>query len=359
MNTRIAKMAAVLLPFGLAVLANTATAGDHHKGATLRCADCHVMHFSQGHGYNADGSGFYWLGTDGPQEHLLRAEVNNLCLSCHDGSSFAPDVLGTNNGNDASDVRLAGHLNRLGVGNPGTGHTLDSTADAPGSDPAWSNPEGLNCIDCHHQHGYAGRTGGISNNSYRNLKHQTGNDTAGGGLITYNDTTPGVNDQAKDVFQRSIKEYDESGMDWNEPDTTSSAIAGFCGGCHTNFHGTPGDANIGGTADGTSYSAMIRHPVSGVDIGDIGGGHSSLSTYNSHLNKVKVMSSAGVWDPAGDDVTPTCISCHKAHGNDNAFGLLYRSGGGLLTEEGDAGGSQLEHLCGQCHSQASAFMTTI
>jgi hypothetical protein len=249
-----------------------------------------------------------------------------------------------------------GHLNRTGVGLEPTGHTLDSLTEAPGSDPAWKPEDengtgkGLNCINCHHQHAYAG--GG---NAYRNLRMNPGNAPFLGALVTSNDTTPGVNDPAKDVFQRQVKAYDEADMDWNEPDTAGSAIGNFCGGCHTNFHGTPGDANIGGTPDGTSFSALIRHPVAGVDIGDIGGGHSSLGVYNAHTNKVKVMSSVGVWDPAGDDVTPTCISCHKAHGNGNAFGLIYRSGTGLLTENGDANGSQLENLCGQCHVQAAAF----
>lgn len=357
MSTRIHKLAALLVPLGLLALANTAIAGDHHHGATLRCADCHVMHFSQAHGYNANGSGWFNPLGSTPQEFLLRDEVNNLCLSCHDGSSFAPDVLGVNGGN--LDIRLAGHLNRLNlVGEEATGHTLDSLAEAPGSDPAWKPEdengagEGLNCINCHHQHGYAG----TGNNAYRNLRMNPGNAPFLGGLVTYNDTTPGTNDPTKDVFQRSTTEYDESYVDWNEPDTTQSAIGKFCGGCHTNFHGTPGDATtVGGEVNGAGFSNFIRHPTAGVNIGDLTGGHSSLSTYNSHVNKVKVMSSVGVWDPAGTDVTPTCISCHKAHGNDNAFGLIYRSGTGTLTENGDSNGTVLENLCGQCHVQASAF----
>ncbi len=83
--------AAVLVPFGVALMGSPATAGDFHTGASLRCADCHVMHFSQSHGFMPDGSGFsISLGSSGPYGYLLRNEVNDLCLSCHDGSAFAP-----------------------------------------------------------------------------------------------------------------------------------------------------------------------------------------------------------------------------------------------------------------------------
>jgi len=356
MIARTFKAAAALLPLALA---NQAIAGDYHHGDTLRCSQCHVMHYSQAHGYNADGSGHYHAPeAGGPFEFLLRAEVNDLCLGCHDSSGFAPDVLGVNDGNSPSDVRLAGSLNRLGlVGLEPTGHTLDSLADAPGAGTPWSAEDengaghGLNCINCHHQHGYAG--GG---NAYRNLKMDPGNAGYLGALVTYNDGAPGTNDLTKDVFQRQILEFDESQVDFNEPDNTGSAMGNFCGGCHENFHGTPGDANtVGGIANGSSFSNFKRHPSAGVNIGGLTGGHSSLSIYNGHTNKVKVMSEVGVWDPAGSDVTPTCITCHKAHGNENAFGLIYRSGTGTLTEEGDTNGTQLEALCGQCHTQASAF----
>jgi len=71
--------------------------------------------------------------------------------------------------------------------------------------------------------------------------------------------------------------------------------------------------------------------------------------------RVKVMSASGSWSDPGPDVTPTCITCHKAHGNGNAFGLIFRSGRGAPTEDGDTDGSSLQDLCGQCHLQGSAF----
>ena len=337
------------------LVGSTALAGDYHTDGTLLCAQCHVMHYSQSHGYNADGSGFWTPIANGPTHYLLRDEINNLCLACHDNNGFAPDVLGsTNTGNEPTSVRLGGYLNRLGgVGLDATGHTLDSTEVAPGSDPAWSNPDGLKCTDCHHQHGYAGY-GHPTGEQYRNLTSGPGN---GSGLfVTYNNTAHGTQDLLMDVFERASDAYDESDMDWNEPDITTSAIGAWCGGCHTNFHGTPGDATtVGGVGGVDNWSEFLRHPDGGVDIGDLTGGHSSLAQFAGTGNKVKVMSASGTWDGTVNDVTPTCISCHKAHGNGNAFGLIFRSGTGTVTENGDSNGAQLENLCGQCHVQASFF----
>jgi nitrate reductase cytochrome c-type subunit len=52
-------------------------------------------------------------------------------------------------------------------------------------------------------------------------------------------------------------------------------------------------------------------------------------------------------------LTPTCTTCHKAHGNQNPYGLIYLKGTGAVTEEGDADGQTegLRTMCKQCHSQ--------
>ncbi len=349
----------------LAALAGTAWAGDYHNDGTLLCAQCHVMHFSTQHGYNVSQPNIFTpLSAGGPHEYLLRDEVNNLCLSCHDQNGIAPDVLGSmNTGKYPSDVRLGGYLNRLSVeGFEPTGHTLDSLAVAPGSTSSWKPEDdngpghGLNCTNCHHQHAYAGGPG----NAYRNLQGAPGPTPFGTQyLVSYNDGDPGNNNLTRDVFQDNELSYDESDVFWNEPDETNSAIGEWCGACHDNFHGSPGDAQVGGMAaggGGAFWDKFVRHPTAGVDIGDLGGGHSGLGFYQAATNKVKVMSASGMWDAnAGADSTPTCISCHKAHGNGNAFGLIYRSGTGTLTEDGDSNGSQVEALCSQCHTQASFF----
>lgn len=324
---RIALLAIVAL-----ALAPAAFAADYHEGATLICSDCHVMHYSQSHGYNDNGGGIYGpIGNDGPYHYLLRNEINDLCLGCHDGSTFAPDVLEQNGGVAA--VRLAGALNRDGVAPyyHATGHTLDSTDPAPGG--TFVNADGLNCVDCHYQHGRY--------NAYRLMRGPSSST-----VVSY---AVGTNDVTKDAYEITAggaTHYDWSNVFFNEPGATYSHYADHCKRCHTNFHGLKGGPEVGG-ATGQEW---LRHPNADADIGALTGGHSSLTTYNSRVNKVKVMSPTGVWNPAPTGVTPSCFSCHKAHGNQNSFGLIHMSGTGTITEEGDDG-TMIKQLCKQCHVQ--------
>ncbi|MBK7875865.1 MAG: cytochrome c3 family protein [Planctomycetes bacterium] len=332
------------------LLAPLARAGDYHTGSTLRCSDCHVMHFSQGHGTAPNRPGnFVPLGPRGPNKKLLRQDVNDLCLSCHDGSAAATDVMGpVNSGDQPSVVRLGGYLNRLGVTTVvNTGHTLDALENAPDSVPTW-NPanengagRGLTCINCHDPHGAVG-AGHPTGSQYRNLKVNPGNALAR--FVTY--TANGANNLARDVYVRHSLAYDESQVDWNEPNTQRSAIARWCGGCHSRVHGNQLDG--GGGGGGGGGGALSEHPVEDENL------EGSMRTrYNSHVNRVKVLSSTGIWFPAGSDATPSCMTCHKAHGNGRPRGLIFRSGTGQLTEDGDSNGTSQGNLCLQCHDSAN------
>jgi hypothetical protein len=326
--------------------------GDHHVGATLKCADCHVMHYSQSHGYQPNGSDPFRPLGPGPNRSLLRNDLTDTCLSCHDLGGFATDVLGTNTGSQLGIVRSGGYLNRLGmVGLPETGHTLDSLANAPGSSPPWNASDengvgqGLTCVNCHAPHAELG-TGHPTGSQFRNLRSDPGH--ASSVWVTYNGTE-GLNDLSRDVYLRDFDDYDESQLDWNEPDSQDSAIARWCGGCHNDIHDNWLLSSIGGSGTpGTSW--FERHPVFDDDLDS-----EQLDEYNPKANKVKVMSEVGIWDPAGFDVTPTCVTCHRGHGNGNPFGLIYRSGTGTPTEDGDSNGSTVDHLCLQCHAEGSSF----
>lgn len=339
-------LAALLLLGGLA---STALAGDYHVGGSLICQDCHVAHGSMQHDYSVGAfPPFVPIGADAPYEYLLRNEVNELCLTCHNGNSFAPDVFGANGG--VAGRRLAGGLNSADPAKLANdagyedidGHSLWSTGTAPGGTFTPSS-HGLECTNCHAQHGSASQ--------YRNLLNR-GDFT--GKSLTY---AIGTNDLTKDVFERSAAAYKEADVDYNEPTTTASAYGNWCGTCHTNFHGSGGDPNMGAQSGGQTVAGgdpWIRHPVADVNIGaSYGTFISSLARFNSRVNRVKVMDSQGLWDGTGADntVTPSCMSCHKSHGNKNGFGLIYLTGdaGGTLTEEGDGG--QYRDLCRQCHTQ--------
>jgi len=337
------------------VLAAIAMAGDYHTGTSLNCAECHVMHYSQTHGYNADGGGNTTaLGASGPYHFLLRDEVNNLCLACHDGQAFAPDVLAANGGSAPTNGRQAGALNRDNTAPyfDASGHTLNATDVAPGG--TWNNADGLNCVNCHQQHGYGGHIA-PGNNPYRNLLYSAGG-TAGPG-VSY---AAGTNDLTKDIFESSAgyggDHYDIQNVHFNEPATDASGYGAWCQGCHTDFHGSSSDANMRNAA-AAAQTEWYRHPAADADIGFVGGGHSNLDDFSAHLYRVQVMSSTGDWGTWGvdwsgsapADLTPSCMSCHKAHGNQNAFGLIFATGAANWGENGD--GTTAKDLCGQCHVQ--------
>lgn len=343
-----------VLAFSLILfLGSPAIGGDYHTGATLVCSDCHTMHYSQTHGYNPNGTGLTTpLGGSGPYGFLLRNNVNDLCLTCHDGQTFAPDVLAANTG--PAIVRQAGALNRFGASPyfQSTGHTLDSTDTPPGGTWTPDPVNGLTCTDCHQPHGY----GDTVADPYRNLQpHPAGLD------IAPPEQTHSA-DPNFDVLNRTALNYDVAQVDFYEPDPTASQYSNWCGSCHYDFHGAVGSTEIGGS--GSPPEHFDRHPVAGVDIGAVGGGHSSAVIFaqggfvpGAKNHWVKVMTSTGNWTPSvpGDvtDHTSSCMSCHKGHGNQNAFGLIYMNptaAAGALSEEGTTGGVYKD-LCKQCHVQ--------
>ena len=321
-------------------------AGDYHSGDDLVCQECHVMHYSQAHGYNSNGTGPYTtLGSGGPFEYLLRDNINDLCLACHNGMASAPDVLEAQTG---TVVRQAGALN-LNDANPyfaETGHTLNVPDVAPGGSWAPDTSTGFVCTHCHEPHGEPGSgnpdTTGLG--QYRNMRSDPGDST--GMWVLY---AVGTNDNTRSVFERSAASYHVDSVDFNEPLATGSRYAAWCQSCHTNFHGTSGSSNMGGSGG----IGWLRHPTADADIGDVGGNHSSAGVFASRTNKVKVMTGTDNWDPDTSEVTdhtPSCFSCHKAHGNQNAFGLIFMKGTGTVDEEGDDG-TEVRDLCKQCHTQ--------
>jgi hypothetical protein len=351
------KRIVLLLAVCLVSLPVAALAGDYHVGSTLPCYDCHTMHYSKVHDYSSDVAGFgtTTLAAGGPFDYLLRAEGNDLCLTCHNNQPWAPDVFGLGTGpavRQGGALNAApGHLANDAGYDEGDGHSLWSTATAPGG--TWvGGTHGLECVNCHAQHGIA--------TQYRNLLNRG---AFSGKALTYAKLT---NDLTKDVFERAPLNYDVAAVDFNEPNVRESAYGRWCQTCHTNFHGQGGAANMGGqqaNSDSTTAVPWKRHPTADTNIGSIGGTFiSSLAQFNAHTNRVKVMDSQGLWNGTAADntVTPSCMSCHKGHGNKNSYGLIWMGGVGTVTEEGDdaallSDGAKYIALCRQCHAQASGY----
>ena len=280
-----------------------------------------------------------------------------------------------------SQGREAGALNDAALGAPyetWKGHTLDSTDTPPGFDPTligasatWYDPAGgLECISCHAQHG--------PTTAYRNLGPYSLGGAASNVRPTY--VISNTNTATADVWINLASYtansgnaatfdpyYDFANISFNRNDAvvgtthTSNRMDTFCAACHGTFHGSAEDANIQGSATPTALDGFIRHPTSQVTIGDAGvegfGGHSSLSRYVANTTKVHVYS-----DQAGYvDASPGCLSCHKAHGNQNPFGLMFLNGNATaIDEQGGWTATQTQdlvqgyrNLCGQCHSQGN------
>lgn len=372
----------------VALWAGIASAGQYHSGGSLLCYDCHTMHYSMQHGFTGGPVGTTpqpggdWLGTSGPNEFLLKAPANALCLACHDGQSMAPDVLGVNANPAPTQGRQAGALNDQSGASPyeaWKGHTLGSTSVPPGYNPAaigapptWytGTTDGLECINCHAQHGPA--------TSYRNLGPYALGGAGAAARPSYVIST--TNTITADVWVNMAGPYnggsgvpatfnpyyDRANIFFNRNDATvgttktSNKIGTFCGACHGDFHGGPGDAGIGATV--AKLDGFIRHPNAQVTIGAAGaqgwGGHSSLSRFVANTTKVKVATTDYT---AYADATPMCLTCHKAHGNQNPFGLIFLNGNAAsVDEQGGIKAGQtadlptnMRNLCGQCHSQGN------
>jgi hypothetical protein len=315
----------------LALISVPVHAGLYHTRDSGSCQECHKPEATrQGPALKAA------LITAAPNQNSFPPmDVNQTCLDCHSGRGGPGDGPSVVSGTPVTFIRQAGFLNGPnGLGY--TGHTLGSTQQAPGG--TWRpGPQGLVCSDCHDPHGNSGQ--------FRNLVLRPGTATEDR-QITF--VLSPANMSQRDVWIQAgldgTGKYDSRNIRFNQPRPGRSAYGEWCQGCHTAFHGSAGSANMGGGAN-----PWKRHPSADARIGAGPRQHSSLSRYASLANRVPTMSTSGKW-PSSDN-TVSCMSCHKAHGNGNPFGLLFMAGRGQLTEGGDSVGKSQIDLCHQCHTQ--------
>ena len=330
------------------VVQQATLAGDFHLYGSLVCSDCHVMHYSETHTMTGTPPTTP-LGAGGPFPRLLRQAESQLCLACHDGRTDAPDVLAAHVGGY---VRAAGALNRAGDAGEyaeGTGHSLGSTSAPPGGTWNGNRTGGLQCKHCHDIHGNA---------YYRNLTPTPG--TATGKIVTYlTGTTYSGTAAIQQVAKAPLATHYAVGnirYRQTQVGSTDFGLSEWCGGCHGNYHGAGGTANMGGSTSGDTNtgSPWLRHPTRdvtmsrGVTNRHIDGTH-WFSTTQPLASRVPVVSPSGIVPGTSgtSDNQVFCGSCHKAHGSNRRAGLIYDDETTATPEDG----TSLMQTCQQCHYQ--------
>ena len=309
-----------------------------HNGADLVCSDCHVTHASRSHAVDPGStrplSGTVYTGGANPNL-LIAPDPLDLCLTCHDGQTFAPDVVGS----DAAGLtqRSAGFFADPEVENP-RGHDLGrGLMPAGGWDFCmrchFSSTLQLKvtCVDCHNPHG---------NGVARNL--QWASDPSGTpelGLFT----NPAVS---------GLSRYESANVSFGTLDAPAlREPSNICIDCHHVFSG-------GNYVDPDGDGIHNRHPAydsERASTNRLDQGEAKGSSAPAHWNagtgsgfgaipRVRPIVANATSYAAGREINAHqngvfCLSCHRAHGSNEPFSLVWPA----PTSTTDGPG------CDQCH----------
>lgn len=336
-----------------------------------QCAICHTMHNSQdGAPMALDAGG---SAQDTPNDVLLLRG----CVACHtgsnDGSNVIPYVSDTNAptyGVDGTggNTLAGGSFYWVASGTAGndsatadsTGHNV-ATGQMAGQDQTLLNvPPGSTTaltaqLRCAGTNGCHGDTSATSDFAAIKGTHHADDSTIDGltvatsfrflnGIVGLED--PDWEYQPTGTSHNQYKGVDRGTDTENQTDTISS----LCARCHNDFHN--GSGNVGGTnpTTATFASPWVRHPTdfdmantaTDSEYRDYGGSGNSyvVSTPLASSNVSAVLSNISF---TNDDAVVTCISCHRAHGSQNAD--LLRWDYSQVVAGGQVGGA-----CFECHT---------
>jgi hypothetical protein len=301
-----------------------AHAGEFHGGDTLTCPDCHTIHYSE------DALPPTRAEAGGPWSQLLRySNVNELCLSCHDGSEpKSPDVLDpvtqyAGSGDEHSGGGFFaggdGFLNVNGHDLGGAGSTVPLSTMGSVT---------LSCASCHDPHG---------NGNYRNLKPDPGIG-AGRPVVLGTDVFENVSPPVPPTEAGVVQAYKRSNIGYR------SGMVQWCMECHDL-------ALTGGQTLGTSHPneapmsgflAAASHWVAGTGAGFGTATDDGLEG----IPRLRFQEPAGTSFSTSTTVASTnevfCLSCHLSHGSSFEYGMTWPSNA--------SGNADQDSGCQQCHN---------
>lgn len=282
-------------------------AGDWHVAGSLECGDCHLQHGSNQRDPTVEGA-FAIL--------LRKSSINELCMSCHDGTdAAAPDILAPTPmySSAPSGESAAGFLSAIGVPNP-NGHSIGIELSTPLVQSVTQRE--LSCVSCHSAHG---------NGNYRNLL----SDPAGNGasllMIQGQQVFIGVQPDIPPSSGGSIAAYDRNNIGY------VSGLSAWCSSCHdllsmnsgasapAHFNAHPSDIAL----DAFPYDSHTdqNHWTIGTGEGFAAIGQSSATLRVPFMAPAATDFAQSRTVAADNQVS--CMSCHKAHGSSHRKGLLW------------------------------------
>jgi hypothetical protein len=280
--------------------------GEWHTAGSLRCEDCHIQHASE-KGQPLPGGPFVYL--------LRKTTINELCLSCHDGTDpTAPDVLAPVQMYASTPTREsgAGYFSPAGVANA-QGHDLGLVTTIPLQGAAHTAQ--LTCASCHAVHG---------NGNYRNLLTDPAGDSSIVEIIKGTDVFTEFSPDVPPTTVGSVAAYNSGNIAY------VSNFSTWCSSCHdqlrlnnastppAHFNGHPTDVSLNTFL--TTRHTDPAHWVSGTGEGFPAAQPGGIPRVPYLSLQARDLLSART--PRESDQV-FCLSCHKAHGSANKKALLW------------------------------------